>query len=66
MKNLKVQWDQKEIDALAEKCGINAGHMWGFMEIVLNESNMQEEIIRMTDLRRTFGMYEEYEAGYQV
>jgi len=61
VKNLKVQFDQKEIDALSEMCGVHVGHMWRFMEIVLNEADVREELLRMMELRRTFGVQESEE-----
>ncbi len=67
MKNLKVQFDPKEIEALSEKCGIHVGHMWGFMELVLNESDVREEVLRMQELRRTFNVQEDHmEEGHPV
>ena len=67
MKNLKVQWDQKEIDALSETCGTHVGHVWNFMELVLNESDVREEVIRMMEIRRTFGVQEDpMEEGHPV
>ncbi len=67
MKNLKVQFDPKEIEALAETCGIHYGHLYRFMEIVLNESDVREELLRMMELQRTFGVREDHtEEGYPV
>ena len=66
MKNLKVQFDQKEIDALSEICGTHVGHVWNFMELVLNESDVRDEMLRMMELRRTFHVQEDHEEGYAV